>query len=881
MNFDRKTGKYTVPTAHRRSRLTKCTQDDTKSRDIPRRKTLRKAAAFCTNGRDFWYERPRLFERTRGRSCECCSLTRRGVESTIMSTISLHNDQLHLFRRLEKCSKRLACCEGAIEFLNLCNNLGLVPTFARVDNSTKKKWKRSAQFYKQQVIKEELHLRFKDLKVLRQEINLLYNEVRDSCSVVRYTCILKHVSAIKELHYKNVISRHTKKIARMMACKTDINKHINNLSSAHLSFFEKLVISRGLKFALPQHTSSSTNEILASFEKVCRTLDRSNSISTEEKQLAFTTLRSIAVNYSNRKGPRTPKQLLRAIKSLKTRDDIIITRPDKGNGVVVMDKCDYIRLLREASIDKQDKFTVLQEATKRGRGRPRKVDHPVLAKEREVLKVLNRILPSRIAAALTPVGSRLAHIYGLPKTHKQKLSMRPILSATNSYNFKLAKWLDEKLSPLSTNCYTVTDVYKFLDNIKTAQLSSSDILVSYDVESLFTNVPVDETIDIIVKKAFTNNWFNLTHDMDLTECDLKELLTIATKNQLFTFQGKLYEQIDGVAMGSPLGPLMANYFMCSIEEEIASEGFLPPQYHRFVDDTFTIMPANDDAEKFLERLNSSHPKLRFTMEIAAEGSLPFLGAMISNINGKIETEVYHKPTDSGLLLHFESHVDEKYKRALLQTLLLRASRLSSKDEYFQAECNKLRKIFLELKYPLSSINFYISKSTKARAESGLDLPVASRSPNDINIVLPFKDQTSANSLKKQMADLSNKIGQTIRPVFTSRKIENELRVCEEKPALLSRQCVVYIFECDSCEANYVGYTCRHLHQRTDEHKRKGSAIHSHVTQNHQKPVSENDFKVLKKCKDKYDCLVHEMLAIRRIKPTLNTMSDSIRSRLFP
>ena len=84
---------------------------------------------------------------------------------------------------------------------------------------------------------------------------------------------------------------------------------------------------------------------------------------------------------------------------------------------------------------------------------------------------------------------------------------------------------------------------------------------SYDVSSLFTNVPVNETIELLAEKAFKDDWFNREYNLNITKPDLVELLGIATKNQLFQFQGSLYEQVDGVAMGSPLGPLMANTFI--------------------------------------------------------------------------------------------------------------------------------------------------------------------------------------------------------------------------------------------------------------------------------------------------------------------------------
>ena len=77
----------------------------------------------------------------------------------------------------------------------------------------------------------------------------------------------------------------------------------------------------------------------------------------------------------------------------------------------------------------------------------------------------------------------------------------------------------------------------------------------------------------------------------------------ATKDQLFLFNGQLYEQTDGVKMGSP-GPLLANVFMCSIEETLEREGKMPTYYGRYVDDTLTIMPDKFSADNFLATLNN-------------------------------------------------------------------------------------------------------------------------------------------------------------------------------------------------------------------------------------------------------------------------------------
>lgn len=191
--------------------------------------------------------------------------------------------------------------------------------------------------------------------------------------------------------------------------------------------------------------------------------------------------------------------------------------------------------------------------------------------------------------------------------------MRPILSATQTYNYELAKWLEEKLQPLSYNQYTITDTFEFAKEICRMQINNGDILVSY-VSLLFTNVPLKETIEILADKATTNDWFNKTHHLNLSRTDLANLLRASTKDQLFQFNGKLYKQIDGVAMGSPLGPLLANVFMGLIEETLECEGKMPSLYKRYVDDTLTIMSDTISATTFLQVLNNCHSPVKFTVE---------------------------------------------------------------------------------------------------------------------------------------------------------------------------------------------------------------------------------------------------------------------------
>ena len=104
-----------------------------------------------------------------------------------------------------------------------------------------------------------------------------------------------------------------------------------------------------------------------------------------------------------------------------------------------------------------------------------------------------------------------------------------------------------------------------------------------------------------------------------------DLLSASSKGQLFQFNEALYEQNDGVAIGSPQGPLLANVLMSHIEENLERESKLPSFYRRYVDDTLTIMTNKETAFNFLDTLNRAHPSVKFTMETECNGMLLFLG----------------------------------------------------------------------------------------------------------------------------------------------------------------------------------------------------------------------------------------------------------------
>ena len=179
---------------------------------------------------------------------------------------------------------------------------------------------------------------------------------------------------------------------------------------------------------------------------------------------------------------------------------------------------------------------------------------------------------------------------------------------------------------------------------------------------------------------------------------------------------------------------MANVFMCRLEEKLARDGMVTPLYKKYVDDTLARMPNTDTAADFLTTLNGLHPSLKFTMELPADNMIPFTGIEIIKNGTELETRVYRKPTNIGLLLLLQSHVDKRYKTRLLKTMLHRAYALSSSTEALNEECAKLRSIFSRLDYPIGLINSTIDmfiQNIAPKSEKKTD------DGNMIRIVLPF------------------------------------------------------------------------------------------------------------------------------------------------
>ena len=169
----------------------------------------------------------------------------------------------------------------------------------------------------------------------------------------------------------------------------------------------------------------------------------------------------------------------------------------------------------------------------------------------------------------------------------------------------------------------VKDSTHFINEIKDLNLDANDILVSFDIKSLYIDIPIDEAMEVIHK---------------ITNSDTTRLIEICLKSTFFSFKDEIYEQMCGVAMGYPLSPITANLFMEDFETRAMKSTPLKPKlWKRFVDETFIIWPhGKEKLNTFLQHLNSLSNSIKFTMEIEENDSLPFFDILIKrNKDGSI------------------------------------------------------------------------------------------------------------------------------------------------------------------------------------------------------------------------------------------------------
>ena len=546
------------------------------------------------------------------------------------------------------------------------------------------------------------------------------------CSVIETKAmkVTKHNSSKLEKKFSNL----KRKFGIPKVSNLNNDDIIFNYSHRVLTETKRIVLARGLRFCLPPKDVDKY-EVKCSFELLYRDLVKLNlPITSKNQDRLRSQLKNISYGYIYSYDFSKQKNILSkdewaALSDLRRDDSIIITRPDKGNGVVIVSRLDYLNKMKKLISD-GTKFKLLKL-------------NPTKSREESLSAYLRKIKKDGIIDDVTfhkilPSGSSPGVLYGLPKVHKAGCPFRPIVSSVNTYNYNLASYLVGILQPISTNQHTVKDSFSFADWAKTYKHNNG--MCSLDVTSLFTNVLLDETIQICLDRLYS-----LPDPPQLPRSVLKDLLQFATKKSHFIFDAQCYDQIDGVAMGSPLGPVLANIFMCHFEEQwLMNSRFCPSLWFRYVDDTFTMFDSKDNANEFLTFLNSRHDSIKFTLEFEEDNKIPFLDILLKRCpDNTFSTSVYCKKTFTGLYTKWDSFTPRKYKINLIRTLTYRCFRICSSPSLLQAAIKDLRKLLLQNGYPQGVITFNINDVLNKNKNKSNNPVQATVPKKDILIVLPY------------------------------------------------------------------------------------------------------------------------------------------------
>ena len=415
-------------------------------------------------------------------------------------------------------------------------------------------------------------------------------------------------------------------------------------------------------------------------------------------------------------------------------------------------------------------------------------------------------------------------------------------------------------------------------------------MASFDVKSLYTNVPLAETINIILDVIFTNS--NNTYH-SFTKNDFKKFLELTILDTHFIFNQNLYKQIDGLAMGSPIAPILANTFLAFHETKWLEDcplSFKPVLYRRYVDDTFLLFRKLEHTDLFLNYLNSRHPNIEFTKEIETNNSLPFLDVKISKNSNQFTTSVYRKPTYTGLTMNFNSFDPFIYKINLIKTLIYRAFHISSVYETMHEEFKKIADILSNNGYKLpliqKQVKHFLNSIFNEKSPS-----ISTALKQSIYFKIPFHGNESFH-IRRQLNNIFKQYYPQIKinVVFTSNfKIKSFFSFKDKIPDCV-RSSLVYKYTCGGCNATYIGKTSRHLSTRISEHLgqsyRTGinlsnppfSAIREH-TSNSTCNIERENFNIIATATSEIDLIIKESILIKQSNPPLNNM-DSLQLRIL-
>ena len=320
----------------------------------------------------------------------------------------------------------------------------------------------------------------------------------------------------------------------------------------------------------------------------------------------------------------------------------------------------------------------------------------------------------------------------------------------------------------------------------------------------------------------------------LSKRSLKKLILDACQKTTFSFNNKMYEQVDGVSMGGSLGPVLVNIIMIEcvkvIVDKLIEDGIIK-FYVRYVDDTLLVIKRTD-ISCVLNKFNSFDDNLKFTIDTFGNCVPHFLDIEICP-NG---LGIYHKHTQTGQYVSFDSFTLWKWKISWISSLVTRAKRICS-ENYLDQEIQLIKNYAAWNGYPKHIVNSIVKRALRDKESNNIKEETTTDTVK-IFIDLKFSGNTGDRIVKNCMKKLHKCFKKEVTVKFVLRYQTTKLSYftnTKDKSPFLSQSSVIYKFVCPGCKSCYVGKTDRTLHERTKEHayakgnKNEQSAIYEHLS----------------------------------------------------
>ena len=378
--------------------------------------------------------------------------------------------------------------------------------------------------------------------------------------------------------------------------------------------------------------------------------------------------------------------------------------------------------------------------------------------------------------------------------------------------------------------------------------------------------------------------------MDIPKASLKALLEICTKEAPFvTPNGLMYRQVDGVAMGSPLGVLFANFFMGRIERDVFMNGYKPSIYARYVDDCFVKADRQEEVEDLRRRLEEASG-LRFTVEESVDNRLPFLDVLVSQRQEGFATEVYTKPTNPGLCLNGNSECPDRYRRSTIRAYVKRALTHCNSWVSTHKELERVTQVLVNNGYRNQEVADAISKCLNSWYET----PEEPRPVEEV-IRLYYRNHMSSQykadeaAIKKIVSKcvIPNNNDARLQFIIFYKSMKTSNLILKNNPASqppeLQRSHLVYEYTCKqgNCEAlpsSYIGMTTTKLSRRLTLHLNDG-APKKHTREVHGTSLTREMLvegtTILQQEKNAQRLQILEALLIKDLRPTLNCQANEL------